>query len=122
MTELINQKLAQERANVRAEEEDEEEEEYDEDGNRKGPTAKALAKQFEPSVLEAKFLTEEDEAIQRADVPERHQVSWGVVGMFVCYLVVFNKRMNVLVPAFLPLFLFLSCNQCDSFNSLFSVS
>ncbi|CAI7921646.1 unnamed protein product [Closterium sp. NIES-54] len=36
--------------------------------------ASALSKQYEPSLLEAKYMTERDEAIRARDVPERLQV------------------------------------------------
>ncbi|GJP64948.1 hypothetical protein CLOP_g21880 [Closterium sp. NIES-67] len=44
-----------------------------------GPSA--LSKQYEPSLLEAKYMTERDEAIRARDVPERLQLLEEVVGV-----------------------------------------
>ncbi|CAI5985380.1 unnamed protein product [Closterium sp. NIES-64] len=43
--------------------------------------ASALSKQYEPSLLEAKYMTERDEAIRARDVPERLQLLEEVVGV-----------------------------------------
>ncbi|CAI7823606.1 unnamed protein product, partial [Closterium sp. NIES-53] len=40
--------------------------------------ASALSKQYEPSLLEAKYMTERDEAIRARDVPERLQALWDI--------------------------------------------
>jgi hypothetical protein len=41
---------------------------------RKPPPQKLLEKQFEPSLLEEKFLTERDDRLRETDIPERLQV------------------------------------------------
>ena len=50
----------------------------DDDGDygrsRKPPPQKLLEKQFEPSLLEEKFLTERDDRLRETDIPERLQV------------------------------------------------
>ena len=58
---------------------DEERAEDDEDDDdygrgRKPPPQKLLEKQFEPSLLEEKFLTERDDRLRETDIPERLQV------------------------------------------------
>jgi transcription elongation factor SPT6 len=41
---------------------------------QRAPPQKLLEKQFEPSLLEEKFLTEKDDRLRETDVPERLQV------------------------------------------------
>lgn len=57
---------------------DEERVDDDEDDDygraRKPPSQKLLEKQFEPSLLEEKFLTERDDRLREIDIPERLQV------------------------------------------------
>lgn len=50
------------------------EEDDDDYGRRKPPPQKLLEKQFEPSLLEEKFLTERDDRLRETDIPERLQV------------------------------------------------
>lgn len=55
--------------------------EEEEDGGRRKAT-KLLEKQFEPSLLESKFMTEKDDVMRDTDVPERLQVSCLGVAVF----------------------------------------
>mgnify|MGYP000241053854 FL=1 len=51
-------------------------EEADDDGYRLGRSSKKkLEDEFEPSVLEEKYMTEKDNRIREIDMPERLQVS-----------------------------------------------
>jgi hypothetical protein len=53
---------------------DEEKDEDDYGHGQRAPPQKLLEKQFEPSLLEEKFLTEKDDRLRETDVPERLQV------------------------------------------------
>lgn len=53
---------------------DDEEDDDDYGRSRKPPPQKLLEKQFEPSLLEEKFLTERDDRLRETDIPERLQV------------------------------------------------
>lgn len=53
---------------------DDDEDDDDYGRGRKPPPQKLLEKQFEPSLLEEKFLTERDDRLRETDVPERLQV------------------------------------------------
>jgi transcription elongation factor SPT6 len=51
-------------------------EDADDEGYRLGrPSKKKLEDEFEPSVLEEKYMTEKDNRIREIDMPERLQVS-----------------------------------------------
>ncbi|KAL2645408.1 hypothetical protein R1flu_012995 [Riccia fluitans] len=54
----------------------------DEDGDGRNRPSKLLEKQFEPSLLEEKYMTERDDKIRDLDVAERLQLLEEVVGPF----------------------------------------
>lgn len=53
--------------------------EDDEDGYGRSRPSRLLEKQFEPSLLEEKYMTERDDRIRDLDVAERLQVSLHVI-------------------------------------------
>lgn len=75
---LLEERRRRERdaaAGLDDEERDVDDEDDDDYGRgRKAPPQKLLEKQFEPSLLEEKFLTERDDRLRETDVPERLQV------------------------------------------------
>lgn len=76
VTSLLEERRKRERDTAAGldDEEREEDDEDDEYGRRRAPPQKLLEKQFEPSLLEEKFLTERDDRLRETDVPERLQV------------------------------------------------
>lgn len=85
VTSLLEERRRRERDTL-AGLDDEEREDNDEDDDygrgRKPPPQKLLEKQFEPSLLEEKFLTERDDRLREVDVPERLQVCACISDLF----------------------------------------
>lgn len=83
---LLEERRRRERdaaAGLDDEERDVDDEDDDDYGRgRKPPPQKLLERQFEPSLLEEKFLTERDDRLRETDVPERLQVCVLTSGCF----------------------------------------
>jgi transcription elongation factor SPT6 len=71
---LRHKHMMKETAGLDTEKRDEEDDEDEYGCAQQAPSQKILEKQFEPTLLEEKFLTERNDHLRKTDVPERLQV------------------------------------------------